>query len=130
MKRTEEREQAFYLIFQSLFSGNPSEAVELFDEAMEQPVSEYAKAIYNGATEKADKLDEIISKYLNGWKLNRISKTNLAILRLAVYEIKYAEDVPPAVAINEAVELAKTYSGKEDASFVNGVLGAFVRGNE
>lgn len=126
MKRSEEREQAFCLIFESMFGDDTSEAVSLYSENIEE-VSAYAENVFNGVCEKSEELDECISTYLKGWKINRIPKINLAILRLAVYEIKYVDDVPQSVAINEAVELAKKYSGKEDASFINGVLGAYVR---
>ncbi len=71
--------------------------------------------------------DEIIEKYANGWKLSRIPKVNLSVLRLALCEIIYIDGVPENVAINEAVELAKKYSGKEDFSFVNGILGSYSR---
>ncbi len=126
MRRSEEREQAFYLVFQTLFSGEPSEAIALYSEAME-PVGEYAKALYNGVSEKQAELDDIIARYLKGWKINRLPKVNLSVLRLAVYEIIYCEDVPDSVAINEAVELGKKFASQEDAAFINGVLGAFVR---
>lgn len=127
MNRIQQREQAFFLIFQNQFKANLGEdSVSLYSENVEE-VGEYAKELYDGVTEKADELDEIISSYSNGWKLNRIPKVNLSILRLAVYEMKYVESVPDSVAINEAVELAKKYSGKEDSSFINGILGSFSR---
>ena len=72
-------------------------------------------------------LDSLIAKYSKGWKLNRIPKVNLAILRIAVYEIIFENDTPDSVAINEAVELAKKYSGSDDSAFINGILGAVVR---
>ena len=68
--------------------------------------------------------------YSKGWKTNRLPKVNLAILRLAIYEIKYVDDVPASVAINEAVELAKKYSGEGDYSFINGILGSVAKGVE
>lgn len=67
-------------------------------------------------------IDDIIEMISSGWKIERIGKAELAILRLAVYEMKYDEDVPFKVAINEAVELAKTYCGEDAGSFVNGLL--------
>ena len=88
----------------------------------------YIQTVVNGVDEKKDELDEIIGSNLKkGWTIHRISKVSLAILRLALFEIKYVEDVPEKVAINEAVELAKTYGGEDDAKFVNGLLGAIVR---
>ncbi len=127
MRRTKQREQAFFLVFESMFkSEDAQQALELYSENVE-PLGEYAISLYNGVKEKEPELDEVISYYSNGWKINRIPKVNLSILRLAVYEIKYESDVPESVAINEAVELAKKYSGKEDAAFINGILGSYVR---
>lgn len=76
---------------------------------------------------KYDELDAIIETHAEGWKPNRIAKVDLAILRLAIYEILYRADVPQKAAINEAVELAKTYGTENSAKFVNGVLGGYVR---
>ncbi|MBR1762746.1 MAG: transcription antitermination factor NusB [Eubacterium sp.] len=128
MNRYKQREQAFALIFQSLFSETePQEIIDALLEDEETVIGDYSKQLFFGVCEKKNELDEIISEFSTGWKLNRISKVNLSILRLAVYEMKYIDDVPDSVAINEAVELAKRYSTKEDSSFVNGILGSFSR---
>lgn len=124
-KRSEEREQAFCLLFQSLF--NTDENFEIYEENIES-VGDYARSIALGVEEKKDNLDGLIEKYSKGWKVKRLPKVNLAILRLAAYEILFVDDVPESVAINEAVELAKKYSGELDYSFINGVLGALVKG--
>ena len=124
-KRSEEREQAFCLLFQSLF--NTDENFEIYEENIES-VGDYARSIALGVEEKKDNLDGLIEKYSKGWKVKRLPKVNLAILRLAAYEILFVDDVPESVAINEAVELAKKYSGESDYSFSNGVLGALVKG--
>lgn len=124
-KRSEEREQAFCLLFQSLF--NTDENFEIYEENIES-VGDYARSIALGVEEKKDNLDGLIEKYSKGWKVKRLPKVNLAILRLATYEILFVDDVPESVAINEAVELAKKYSGESDYSFINGVLGALVKG--
>ncbi len=130
MNRIKEREQAFFLIFQNQFSAiSDDDGISLYSENVEE-VGEYAKEVYRGVLEHKDELDEIIASFSNGWKLNRIPKVNLSILRLAVYEMKYNNDVPDSIAINEAVELAKKYSGKEDSAFINGILGAYSRSNE
>ncbi len=129
MGRSKQREQAFILIFGDMFDSDCKDKLELYSENFEQ-VGDFAKALYEGVKNNTEELDACIEQFLNGWKLNRISKVNLSVLRLAVYEIKYVEDVPVSVAINEAVELAKTYSGKEDASFVNGILGSLARSLE
>ena len=71
-----------------------------------------------------------VSYFTKGWRINRISKISLAVLRVAVYEILYCEEIPVSVSINEAVELTKKYSITEDASFVNGLLGSLVKGKE
>lgn len=124
-KRSEEREQAFCLLFQSLF--NTDENFEIYEENIES-VGDYARSIALGVEEKKENLDGLIEKYSKGWKVKRLPKVNLAILRLAAYEILFVDDVPESVAINEAVELAKKYSGESDYSFINGVLGALVNG--
>ncbi len=127
MNRYKQREQAFALVFQSLFGENtPEEIIAALDEEGEE-IGDYSKELLFGVCEKSEELDGVISEFSKSWKLSRISKVNLAILRLAVYEIKYVPDVPDSVAINEAVELAKKYSSKEDSAFVNGILGAFSR---
>ena len=74
-----------------------------------------------------DELDRTIETYAKGWKLSRLSRMTAAVLRLAIYEMRYVDDVPVRVAINEAVELAKVYDTDEAASFINGVLGAVAR---
>ena len=124
-KRSEEREQAFCLLFQSLF--NTDENFEIYEENIES-VGDYARSIALGVEEKKENLDGLIEKYSKGWKVKRLPKVNLAILRLAAYEILFVDDVPESVAINEAVELGKKYSGESDYSFINGVLGALVKG--
>lgn len=127
MNRTEQREQAFCLVFQNLF--NNEETLAIYEENVAK-VGNYAKALFEGVDSKIEELDEIINAYSKGWKTNRLPKVNLAILRLAIYEIKYVDDVPASVAINEAVELAKKYSGEGDYSFINGVLGSVAKGEE
>ena len=130
MNRYKQREQAFLLVFEKSFSANESEDLcEIFEENIE-PLGDYAKELFNGVCEKCDELDSNIEKYSNSWKIHRIPKVNVAILRLAIYEIIFVGDTPSSVAANEAVELAKKYSGKEDASFINGILGSLIRSME
>lgn len=125
MSRKEQREQAFCLVFQSMF--NNEETLAIYEENVAQ-VGEYAKELFLGVSEKQEELDNNICANLKkGWKLSRLPKTNIAILRLAIYEMKYRDEVPNSVAINEAVELAKEYSGENDYSFINGVLGAIAK---
>ncbi|HIW85346.1 MAG TPA: transcription antitermination factor NusB [Candidatus Eubacterium faecipullorum] len=128
MKRSEMREQAFMLLFEKEFFKELSceEIEEIFDENVE-PLSEYAKNAFRNTVSNSEAIDGYIVKYLKGWKLSRLSKVNLAVLRLAFYEIIFEDSVPSAVAVNEAVELAKKYSGEDDYSFVNGVLRSYLR---
>lgn len=127
MTRKEQREQAFCLIFQDLF--NNEEALDTYEENIAK-IGDYSKELFSGVISNKDNLDEIINKYSKGWKSRRLPKVNLAILRLAVYEIMFVDEVPDGVAVNEAVELAKTYSGEGDYSFINGILGAVIKGEK
>lgn len=129
MKRSEMREQAFYITFESLFNTNDNldELIELYSENVEE-VCEYAKEVFNGLSPKTQEFDELINKYSKSWKASRLPKVTLAILYVSLYEIKYVDSVPVNVAINEAVELAKKYATNDDASYINGILGAVSRG--
>lgn len=89
---------------------------------------QYIRTVAAGVAEKKEELDAYIAQYSKKWKLNRISRTAVAIMRTAMYEVLYLSDVPASVAINEAVELAKKYETPETVTFVNGLLGSFVRG--
>lgn len=128
MNRSEMREQAFILLFEKeFFKDKPLDEIEdVFSENV-SALSDYAKELFETTFNHISELDKIIEKYSNGWKLNRIPKVNLSILRLALSEIIYIDSVPENVAINEAVELAKKYSGNEDYSFINGILGSYSR---
>lgn len=129
MTRKEAREETFFLTFESLFSkDSPEDILKLAEEVRDLLPDNYVKNVFFGICQKQEELDAVISEKAVGWKLNRISKTALAVLRLAIYEIMFEEDIPDSVSANEAVELCKKYATKEDASFVNGILGAVVRG--
>lgn len=129
MKRSEMREQAFLLTFEGLFSSgeNIDEVIELYSENVEA-VSKYAKDIFTGVKANKDEFNEIINKYSKSWKVTRLPKVTVAILYVALYEMKNVEDVADSIAINEAVELAKKYASSADASYINGILGAVARG--
>ncbi len=128
MTRKEAREQAFVLVFEKMFrNDSPEEILEYAKEIREIEIDDYSKEVFLGVCEKCDELDAEIAGHLKNWKIERISKVALAILRLAVYEIRFIESVPESVSINEAVELSKKFSVAEDASFVNGVLGNIVK---
>lgn len=91
---------------------------------------EYIRDIVLGVDSNREEIDGYIEKYSRGWKVSRISKTALAVLRVAIYEMLYVSDVPQGVAISEAVEQAKGYDVPETVSFINGVLGSFARGDK
>ncbi len=126
MTRREEREQAFILLFEKSFN-EETEISELYDLALEDEIvaeSEFVKSLAFKAWENLESIDPVIEKHAKGWKLGRISKVALAVLRMAICEILYFDDIPVGVSINEAVELCKKYAAKDDASFVNGLLGS------
>lgn len=123
MTRKEAREEAFILVFEKEFSSDGLEDIlEIDMQVRDIKPNDYVKTVFFGVFENLQNIDNIISQNAVGWSINRISKTSLAILRLAIFEIKFMEDIPVSVSINEAVELAKKYATKEDASFVNGIL--------
>ena len=102
----------------------------LFSEMPDEAQKEYICTLVNGVTRHAEELDGYISRYSQRWKTTRISKTALSVLRCALYEIIYMPEIPAAAAINEAVELAKGYDEPETVSFINGILGSFMRDRE
>jgi transcription antitermination protein NusB len=83
----------------------------------------YVTDVVEGVGSNLPYIDKIIDQYAKGWKINRISKVDLSILRLSIYEISFMDDIPFNVSVNEAVELAKKYSGEDSGSFINGILG-------
>ena len=131
MKRRELREHIFQLLFRVEFNGQDEmeEQVSLYvDDMKEEEIVEpkdetYIEEKYKKIVEKLPEIDELLEKYTKGWKLSRMNKVDLTILRLGVYEMKYDEDIPERVAINEAVELAKKYGPEHSPQFVNAVLG-------
>lgn len=100
---------------------------DLFAEYPSAKQLEYIKKIVEGTVSRRQELDAYIEKYSRGWKLSRISKIALSILRTALFEVLYMDDVPDSVAINEAVELSKGYEEPETVAFINGILGSFMR---
>jgi N utilization substance protein B len=127
MKRQKSREKAMELLFSMEISKNSyEETIENFIEDYEMDLNtidvEYIKNVVKVVTDNIEAIDEKIIQSLVNWKLDRVSKVNLTILRLAIGEMMFVEDVPGSVAINEAVELTKKYSDEKSCSFVNGVL--------
>lgn len=130
MNRREAREEAFKLVFQITAQRDCyPEVVERFAEEnaalkkTDRKQFKYIVAAANSVFEKVEEIDGIIAANLSeDWKVERLSKMSLAILRLAVYEIQYVEDIPDTVSVNEAVELAKVYDTDDAPAFINGVL--------
>lgn len=113
--------------FEKEYYNTLGEEDELFASYPNSRQLEYIRLSVLGVIEHRDELDGYIEKYSKGWKLHRISKISAAILRTAIFDMLYVEDVPTGAAINEAVELAKGYEEKETVSFINGILGSFAR---
>ena len=145
MTRTSAREVAVQLCFaasankidpaqllEDFFSdehyGTLSAEEELFSALPDEKQMAYIRTLTTLVSEKREELDAYIERYARGWKPERISRTALAILRCAICEILYMDEVPNAAAINEAVELDKNYDEPDTVAFVNGVLGGFMRG--
>jgi N utilization substance protein B len=128
MARPIAREAAMQLIFEQIFGGEgETEAlVDLIDYVPGDSDRQYIDMVVAGVKEHAAELDAEISACLRGWTIARLSRVDLSILRLSVFEMKYAE-IPAAVSINEAVELTRKYSNESSCSFVNGVLGTISR---
>lgn len=136
MKRSELRENIFKLLFRLEFNEEETmkEQVKLYFEDLplegEKPISEknqkFIEEKYFSIVENLEEIDKKIEEVSNGWQLGRMGKVELTIIRLAVYEIQYDENVPTGVAINEAVELAKKFGGDDAPSFINGILAKLV----
>lgn len=127
MKRKRSREIAMELLFSMEISKNSyEETIECFVEDYEMDLKtidlEYIKEVMKSVVDHKEEIDEIIKKSLINWTIDRVSKVNLTIVRLAIAEMLYINDVPEVVAINEAIELTKKYSDDKSVSFVNGAL--------
>lgn len=134
MSRKKARESAFKCIYELEF-GRDENLVKILNNCYEENDSkedekEYIQKVLKGVKENLETIDEIILSKLKNWSLDRIAKIDLAILRLAIYEIKYMEDIPEKVSANEAVELAKTYGNNDSKSFVNGVIAKVIECKE
>ena len=128
MSRPIAREAAMQLVFEQIFGGEgeTQTLVDLIDYSPDNKDQGYIDMVVNGVRDHAAELDAEIASCLRGWTIARLSRVDLAILRLAVFEMKHT-DLPAAVAINEAVELTRKYSQEESCSFINGVLGTISR---
>ena len=133
------RRSAREIVMQMLYEGNFYEETEreriIYDRISEidqeekknnKAVIQFIESLYFGVFEHLKEIDELIEKHATNWSFSRIAKVDLSILRLATYELKYT-DVPPKVAVNEAVEIAKIYSTEKSPKFINGILGSVIK---
>lgn len=130
MSRKIAREVAMKLLYERQFLGKEQkESIDMLEQEFQLTDNDkmYVDDVLNGTKNHEDEIDEFISRYAKGWSIKRIAKVDLSILRLALYEIIYRDDIPPEVSINEAVELAKKYGNEKSGSFINGILGSFIR---
>ena len=144
MTRANARELAVHLIYGREFTGEEPEIVvstrldkeyyenlkeenDVYTDRPSKAQLRYIDCVVSGVANRCDELTEIIQKYSIGWDVSRISKLTRCVMQLAIYEILNMEDVPTGVAISEAVRLAKKYDGDDTGSFVNGILGSYLR---
>ncbi|BCJ95713.1 N utilization substance protein B [Anaerocolumna cellulosilytica] len=131
MSRREIREHLFRMLFRKDFHDEVemNEQIDLYFESLEEPKEKdllYLKERFQNILTNISEIDKILEEASSGWKLNRMGKVDLTIMRLAIFEIKFDETVPDKVAINEAVEIAKIFGGDSSGAFVNGVLAKVV----
>lgn len=134
MSRKKARDNAFKCIYELEF-GRDENIEKILNNCYEEndnkpEEKEYISNVVKGVKENLAEIDNIILSKLKNWSLDRIAKIDLAILRLAIYEIKYVEDIPEKVSANEAVELAKTYGNNDSKSFINGVIAKVIECKE
>ena len=131
MTRHEARVLAFSLVFEREFNSEKTleELYELAKETREFEDDEYVKGVYYGTAEHEGDILALVEKYSQGWKVNRISKISITIIKVAVYEMLYT-DIPLKVTLNEAVEISKEYDDEKASAFVNGVLNSIARSVE
>ncbi len=132
MSRREIREHIFRMLFRKDFHDETelNEQIDFYFDSLEMPKEEdliYLRERFNKIIEKIPDIDVILAEASSGWKLNRLGKVDLTIMRLAAYEIEYDDEIPNKVAINEAVEIAKIFGGESSGAFVNGVLAKLIK---
>lgn len=130
-KRSVAREVAMKLVYSRMLGGEDTPCAVLEKSGISEPLAEedmaYAEEVFAGVEEHIPELDEMVSEFTKGWTIDRIGRVDLSVLRVAMYEIRFRDDVPTGAAINEAVELAKRFGGDKSYSFVNGILGSFAK---
>lgn len=147
MNRSTARELALHLLLDIDFTKDSADTVidtrlssdyysslsgdsEVYSDRPGDAQLEYIRTVVSGVQNENETLLSYIERFAIGWKIERISRISKVILKIALFEIRYVEDVPPSVAVNEAVNLAKKYDSDETAAFVNGILGAYLRAGE
>ncbi|EDN7471734.1 transcription antitermination factor NusB [Listeria monocytogenes] len=120
MKRREAREKALQALFQ--IELNEMSLDQAIKNIMEDEQDDYMEKLVEGVMANKAEIDAIIEPNLDNWRMDRLSKVELSLLRLSVYEIKYLDDVPNRVSLNESIEIAKIYSDEKSSKFINGVL--------
>lgn len=132
MARGVAREAAMQLIYENMLGGDGGEETlrDLMGFAPQEDDEAYIATTVAGVREHGEALDRLIAKHLIRWTIDRLARVDLAILRLAAYEIFYRDDIPDAVAVNEAVELSHRFSTEEAGPFINGVLGNLLRSGD
>ena len=126
LTRREVREGAFIIHYQTMFGQSVKDITEADEEAFDLARNNETDTIVHGVLAHDEEITGIIAKYSTTRSVARISKVNLVIMKIAIYEIKYNDKVPGAAAINEAVELGKKYAYKQDCGFINGVLNSYL----
>ena len=120
-------EELFQQVFHENYFPRLAEETDLYQDMPDEKQMNYIQDCVRGVYVKKAEIDSIIETYAIGWKVARISKVSLAVLRLAIYEIQYVEDAPAGAVINEALEIARRYEEEDKVSFINGILGSYVR---
>jgi len=129
--RSKARKRALDLIFAAEARGRaPGEFLAAEIEAGDAPTNDYTVTLVQGVADRQARIDELISQYAEGWTLDRMPAVDRNVLRLAVFELLWSDDVPDAVAISEALGLVRELSTDESPSFVNGILGQIARNKE
>ena len=144
MTRANARELAIHLIYSRYFTGEEpkdiigvrldknyynklSEENQVYSQMPSAAQKAYLDTVVSGVADREDELNDVIRQFSIGWDVTRISKLARSVMQLAIFEIRFLDDVPTGVAISEAVRIAKLYDGDDTSAFVNGILGAFAR---
>ena len=125
-KRTKAREHALKVLYAIDITGHdPEQCIEVFwkdNEESDKETKDFANSIILGSCENREVIDKVITTHATNWQLKRMAVIDRNVLRAATYELLFCTDVPPKVAINEAIDIAKKYGDKDSGSFVNGIL--------